>query len=211
MPEVSLFYIHDPMCSWCYAFRSSLDALQKDLRTDIQIKNVLGGLAPDTTEPMPTDLQNIIQQTWCRIEKTVPNIQFNHDFWLLNTPYRSTYPACRAILAARKQDTEFESKIWHAIQTAYYQDAKNPSLQAVLQECATEIGLDLVEFMNDLTDLTIERELQSEIRMARSMGVSSYPSLRLLQGETWFPVAVDYLNHRTMINEITEILKKASI
>ncbi len=211
MPDKCLFYIHDPMCSWCYAFRSSLDGLRKDLPATIQIVNVLGGLAPDTTEPMQAELQNTIQQTWRRIEKTVPTIHFNHDFWLLNTPYRSTYPACRAILAARKQGAEFESKIGHAIQTAYYRDAKNPSLQAILAECATDIGLDAVDFMNDLTDPIIESELQSEIRMARSMGVSSYPSLRLLQGETWFPVAVDYLNHRTMINEITEILKKASI
>jgi protein-disulfide isomerase-like protein with CxxC motif len=27
----TLFYIHDPMCSWCNAFESSLTALQKEL------------------------------------------------------------------------------------------------------------------------------------------------------------------------------------
>jgi len=211
MPDIRLFYIHDPMCSWCYAFRSSWDALQKDLPTNIQIINLLGGLAPDTTEPMPEDLQNTIQQAWRRIEKTVPAIHFNHQFWLLNTPYRSTYPACRSILAARKQGAEFEPKILHAIQAAYYQDAKNPSVQATLQECATDVGLDSVEFMNDLTDPTIESELQSEIKIARDMGVFSYPSLRLLQSETLFPVSVDYLDHRTMFNEITDILKKTSV
>ena len=115
--DTRLYYIHDPMCSWCYAFNSSLMALQQDLPTNIHMINMLGGLAPDTTEPMQADLQNTIQQIWHQIEKTVPGIQFNFDFWLLNTPYRSTYPACRAILAARKQGTEFEAKILHAIQT----------------------------------------------------------------------------------------------
>jgi len=93
-----LIYIHDPMCSWCYAFDSSLTALQKELPDFIRIKKIVGGLAPDTTLPMPVELQQKIQQTWRRIEQTVPIMQFNYDFWIINTPVRSPYPACRAVL-----------------------------------------------------------------------------------------------------------------
>jgi len=206
MPDTRLFYVHDPMCSWCYAFSTSLSALQKDLPSTIRIIYLLGGLASDTTEPMPADLQNAIQQTWRRIEKTVPTIQFNYDFWIVNTPLRSTYPACRAILAARKQGAEFEAKLLRAIQTAYYQKARNPSLAITLQECAAEIGLDEVEFIKDLLSPVIESELQGEIQLARSMGVTSYPSLRLLHHEEQFAITIDYLNHRTMLDEITGIL-----
>ncbi len=71
-------------------------------------------------------LQQKIQQTWRRIEQTVPNMKFNYDFWMINTPVRSTYPACRAVLAARQQGADFEDKMIGAIQTAYYQKAKNP-------------------------------------------------------------------------------------
>ena len=73
----TLFYIHDPMCSWCYAFEPSLIALQKELPDFIRIKKLAGGLAPDTTLPMSVELQKNIQQTWRRIEQTVPNIFFN--------------------------------------------------------------------------------------------------------------------------------------
>ena len=89
----TLLYIHDPMCSWCYAFVSSLTALQKELPDFIRIKKIVGGLAPDTTNPMPVELQQKIQQTWRRIEQTVPNMKFNFDFWMIKTAVRSTYPA----------------------------------------------------------------------------------------------------------------------
>jgi putative protein-disulfide isomerase len=181
-------------------------ALQKDLPTTIRMIYLLGGLAPDTTDPMPADLQNTIQQNWHQIEKTIPTIHFNYDFWLLNTPFRSTFPACRAILAARKQGTQFEPKILRAIQTTYYQNAKNPSLQATLKECATEVGLDVVEFIKDMTSSAIDGVLQEEIKLAKSMDVFSYPSLRLLHNEELFSIGIDYLNHRTMMNEITDIL-----
>jgi len=60
----------------------------------IRIKTIVGGLAPDTTKLMPVELQQKIKQTWYRIEQTVPNMLFNYDFWIINTPVRSTYPAC---------------------------------------------------------------------------------------------------------------------
>ena len=202
----TLYYIHDPMCSWCYAFDSSLTALQKELPDFIRIKKIVGGLAPDTTNPMPVELQQKIQQTWRRIEQTVPNMQFNYDFWIINTPVRSTYPACRAVLAARQQGADFEDKMIGAIQTAYYQKAKNPSLESTLLECALEVGLDANRFADDLTSNEIEEELQNEIRIARKLGVISYPSLLLEQNGRLFPVTVDYLDHETMIREIVSIL-----
>ena len=201
-----LIYIHDPMCSWCYAFDSSLTALQKKLPDFIRIKKIVGGLAPDTTNPMPVELQQKIQQTWRRIEQTVPNIQFNYEFWIINTPVRSTYPACRAILAARQQGADFEDKMIGAIQTAYYQKAKNPSLELTLLECALEVGLDVNRFADDLTSNEIEEELQNEIRIARKLDVISYPSLLLEHNGGLFPVTVDYLDHETMIREIVSIL-----
>lgn len=205
MSDTRLFYIHDPMCSWCYAFSSSLIALQKDLPADIQMIYLLGGLAPDTTETMPVDLQNAIQQTWRQIERTIPATYFNYDFWTVNTPLRSTYSACRAILAARKQGAQFEHILLRAIQRAYYQKARNPSLAITLQECAAEIGLDKDEFIIDLLSPAIESKLRSEIQFARSMGVTSYPSLRLLHDQKLFAITIDYLNHRTMIDEILTI------
>jgi putative protein-disulfide isomerase len=206
----TLYYIHDPMCSWCYAFDSSLTALQKELPDFIRIKKIAGGLAPDTTNPMPVELQQKIQETWRRIEQTVPNIQFNNEFWIINTPVRSTYPACRAVLAARQQGADFEDKMIGAIQTAYYQMAKNPSLQSTLLECALDVGLDADRFTNDITSDEIEEELQNEIRIARKLGVITYPSLLLEHNGRLFPVDVDYIDHETMIREIVSILDKPS-
>ena len=39
-----------------------------------------------------------------RIEGRIPGVRFNFDFWTHCTPKRSTYPACRAVIAARAQD-----------------------------------------------------------------------------------------------------------
>ena len=156
---------------------------------------------------MPVELQQNIQQTWRRIEQTVPNMLFNYDFWTINIPVRSTYPACRAILAARQQGAEFEDKMIGAIQTAYYQKAKNPSLTSTLLQCALEVGLAVDKFAHDLASDEIEMELQNEIGTARSLSVISYPSLLLKHAGRLFPISIDYLDHETMVREIASILE----
>ena len=89
-----------------------------------------------------------------------------------------------------------------AIQDAYYQKAKNPALLEILVECAEVIGLDANTFKADLVSTDVENELQRQIQLSRSMGVDSYPSLRLMRSEAIYPIAIDYRNFRTMLDEI---------
>lgn len=194
------------MCSWCYAFRESWDALQKCLPTNIQVIYILGGLAPDTEQPMPETMRDMIQQTWRKIEKMLPEVRFNHDFWMHNIPIRSTYPACRAILAARKQTEIAEIKMLQAIQHAYYQKAKNPSLAQTLVECAAEIGLDTTIFASDLFSDDIDEALKQELWMTAKLNAYSFPSLRLINENRLYSIAIDYLDYEKMLNEINAVI-----
>ena len=201
-----LYYIHDPMCSWCYAFSDVWLQLQNNLPGEVKVAYLLGGLAPDTTAPMPLTVQQNIQQAWQRIEQTVPGIQFNWEFWSRNQPIRSTYPACRAVIAATRQNQEAGLRMIRAIQDGYYQKAKNPALLEVLVECAEAIGLDANTFKVDLESTDVENELQRQIQLSRSMDVYSYPSLRLAQRERINAIAIDYRNYRSMLDEINSYL-----
>ena len=78
-------------------------------------------------------------------------------------------------------------------------------LPETLQACAREIGLNEAVFIEDLKSPAIKSELQQQIQLERSMDGYFYPSLRLVINNTVFPIAVDYLDHRTMLDEIKTI------
>ncbi|MGB5741033.1 MAG: DsbA family protein, partial [Sedimenticolaceae bacterium] len=90
-----LIYIHDPMCSWCWGFRPTFEQLCASLPRHVAVRRLLGGLAPDSDQPMPADMQMRLQQTWRRIQQRIPGTRFNFDFWRVCDPRRSTWPACR--------------------------------------------------------------------------------------------------------------------
>jgi len=127
-----LFYIHDPMCSWCWGFRPTLAKLLAALPADMRFHRLLGGLAPDSGQGMPSDMQRQLQDTWRRIQQRIPGTEFNFAFWKDCKPRRSTYPACRAVIAARMLVSTQEESMILAIQQAYYLRALNPSDDATL-------------------------------------------------------------------------------
>ena len=203
---VSLYYAHDPMCSWCYAFRPALTQILDKLPAEIEVIRLLGGLASDSSEAMPDNIRHYIVDNWQRIEQQVPGTSFNYDFWSRCQPRRSTYPACRAVIAARLQGSQFDIRMTHAIQNAYYRQARNPSDNTTLIELASELGLDTVQFSQDIISTETDDTLRREIKQSRLLGMKSFPSLLLeYHGQTQC-LQIDYLNSQTMLNSIAHIM-----
>lgn len=202
-----LYFVHDPMCSWCWGFRPTMDRLAAQLPQDVSLVRLLGGLAPDSDAPMPAELRSYLQETWRRVQARIPGTRFNFDFWQRCTPRRSTWPACRAVIAARRLDPAAETRMIGAIQEAYYLNARNPSERAVLVELARESGLDAQLFAALLDDPAVSEELQSEIALARSMGADSFPSLRLQLGAAHHPIGIDYNAAGPMLDAIEVLLR----
>ena len=201
MPK-TLYYAHDPMCSWCWAFRPSLNVLIEKLPKEINIIRLLGGLAPDSNISMPENIREYVLQNWRAIEKKVPETKFNYDFWEYCKPRRSTYPACRAVIAAREQKNKFDAAMTLAIQKAYYLQARNPSDYETLIELAGEIGADKNKFSKDVTSPDINKILKEEIQQSESLDLKSLPSLLFINGEKKIKIEPDYLDAEAMLNKI---------
>ncbi|PCD89855.1 DsbA family protein [Vibrio mediterranei] len=198
-----LYYVYDPMCSWCWGYAPTWNLIKTLLDDQLDIQYVLGGLAPDSNVPMPLEMQTQIASYWRKIESYL-GTEFNHDFWTLNTPKRSTYPACRAVLAARKQQSEQD--IYRAIQQAYYLEAKNPSESEVLFDLAKQVGLDIEAFRHDFLSAEINQQLSEEIKFARSIGGNSFPSLFLAHDDIIVELPIDYKNPNTTIDLVKQQL-----
>lgn len=201
-----LYYIHDPMCSWCWGFSSTLNELLESLPKEVEVRRLLGGLAPDSDVPMPTSMQESIKSNWSQIEDKIPGVKFNYDFWTKTIPRRSTYPACRAVLAARKQDKKYDVLMTKAIQRAYYQESRNPSDNATLTELAKEVNLSVTQFEKDLTSYEIQRELLQEITFSHALYAESYPSLVLVVRDQNFTIRINYNESEHMLEEIKKYL-----
>ena len=205
------------MCSWCYAFKPVLQQLRQQLETEyaenLRFECLLGGLAADIQEPMPAEMRQQLRATWQRIEQKVSDIQFNYSFWdnwQITKPRRSTYPACRAVIAAHSFDENekhyYERLMIEAIQNTYYQEALNPSNDNVLVTLAVNIGLTEQAFNKQLSAAQTQQQLEQQISQYQQMNVRSYPSLILKIDNSYWPVSIDYLSSDSILETISMLL-----
>ena len=203
MSRATLYYVHDPMCSWCWGFRPVWQQVQSALSAKVTIRYLLGGLAADNELPMPAEMQANIRDTWAHIQKEIPGTAFNFDFWTQNQARRSTYPACRAVIAAAMQEPVLASEnMLLAIQQAYYLEAKNPSDNDILIQLAIDSGLDGEQFKTDLFSDKCEQLLQQHLRESRQLGVHSFPGLVLRCNDSNTLIAIDYNSSENIVTSI---------
>ena len=200
MNKPTLYYVYDPMCSWCWGYRPTWQVLQEQLQPLVNIQYKVGGLAPDSGVAMPTEMQNFLQQTWHKIA-THLGTEFNHDFWTSCQPRRSTYPACRAMLIARQHNLEQE--MYLAVQQAYYLNAKNPSNIDTLVSLATELGLDATTFEQQMLSGDLQQKLIDEIGFVSNMPIRGFPSLVLSINGELKAIPIDYQHWQASYEAVT--------
>ncbi|RUM76988.1 MAG: DsbA family protein [Candidatus Thioglobus sp.] len=198
----TLYYVYDPMCSWCWGFNKTWEQVKNSLPNSINVQYILGGLAPDSNEPMPSEMREYIQMNWRKIQQKIPGTEFNYTFWSNCHPKRSTYPACRAVIAVKNQKPELEKVIIKLIQQAYYLESKNPSEDDVLISLAKMLDIDVSQFTHDLNAESTQQLLSKDITLMQTLGVSSFPSLVLKIADTIKPISIDYNDADFILNQI---------
>ena len=170
-----LLYIADPMCSWCWGFAPTLKAIEEHY-PQFEVQLVLGGLAPDSDEPMQEETKQYIQQAWRDVSR-MSGAEFNYDFWENCAPKRSTWIACRAVIVGR--NFQLEREMFEAIQRAYYLEAKNPSEAETLANLAEGLGIPRESFLQMLNAKETQALLEEDFDKRRKANTHSFPSLAL--------------------------------
>ena len=191
------------MCSWCWGYRPEWLKLKSAVQGELQLINVLGGLAPDSDQPMPVDMQQAIEGHWRKIQAML-GTKFNFDFWRVCQPRRDTYKASRAVIVADSH--ELGEEMIAAVQQAYYLRAMNPSEPEILADLAAELGLNRSLFMQDLVSVQTETELQSQLALSAKLKVNGMPCLVLGHGSKNTIIRHDYQDYRISLAEIQNCL-----
>ena len=202
-----LYYVADPMCSWCWGFRPVLQEVVAALPETVPVVYVMGGLAKDSDETMPEATRAYVQRNWRDVTATT-GAEFNWDFWSKCKPRRSTYPACRAVLAARAQREDAVPELFDAIQRAYYEEAGNPSDLETLTQVAGTLSppLDVDRFDRDIRSPEIEAQLQEGFNLRRSMGVREFPGVVVKRGDAQMDIVRGWANAQTTLARLETAL-----
>jgi len=202
--KAQLIYFGDPMCSWCYGFSPEMSEALDSLAEDVDFQIVTGGLRPYNTETM-ADLGDFLQQHWEDVNKRSGQ-PFSYEILKDKTFVYDTEPACRAVVLMRVLKPESEFEFFKEVQTQFYQKNKNTNLTETYAELATAFGLNKTEFAKKFESDEFKEKVKEDFTYAQNIGVQSYPTLVLKNGDDLYLIAQGYVEAETIIEKCEKIL-----
>ncbi|GAB1437693.1 DsbA family protein [Providencia sp.] len=190
MNTLTLHYIYDPYCGWCYAAAPLIDVAAKHPHINIEMHGG-GMLAGNARLHIDDDFRQYIMQSDKRIASMTGQVFGDDYIKMLHEPnlVMDSTPPQTAILAATKQGKGFE--MLKAIQKAHYVAGRHISDTTVLFDLAKEIGLDTMQYANDYAQCE-QNETAAHIQNSKALlaqsGSSGFPTLLIEQQGKWLRV-----------------------
>jgi len=186
--ELSLVYIGDPMCSWCWgASKTIKQAREYAIEHGLGFSVVSGGLRPGGGDAWTEEFRSFLRKEWKNIqnvtqqpftEKLLEREHFNYD----------TEPSARAIYVARtlwQNDDSNDEKLlsfFSAIQYKFYVDGEDPNELEFYRSICEKFGLDFDVFAEKFVLPETQKATYEEFQLNRSWGVRGFPSFAIRQG-----------------------------
>jgi len=194
---MNLIYIADPMCSWCYGFGKSMDALlaQPGEFAPLQLALVMGGLRPYTTEPLAPGRADELFGHWQHVHDAsgLPFAPAPHG--ALHAPgfVYDTEPASRATIAVRTHWPQHVWRYFKAVQHAFYAEGRNVTQPEVLADIAEQHGLPRRDFATAFAAEEMREATKRDFAQSQAWGIRGFPALIAEAGGALHMVAQGYL------------------
>jgi len=209
LENTTLFYIGDPMCSWCYAMSDILKKVQEYCSlNNISFEPILGGLRTSKVENWDDDFKNFLQNEWLHISKVAAK-KFSFELFKLNYFEYITTNACKAVfiikkLSKNKNNNRTTMEFFSKIQKKFYAQSLDPKELAFYRDICEDLGFSFSEFSKLFIDKEIQEELKKELNYSRTFS-SSMPSLVLIKGDKKTDISIGYSSLDEVISRIDRI------
>lgn len=185
--ELSLIYVWDAYCGWCYGFSNSLKTFHEN-HPELPIQVLSGGLfvghkkLPIASFPhIPEANKRISQLTGADFGPPYQKLLEEGTYAL------DSEAAAKGFSALRFFAPERAYYLASAMQHAFYKEGKSLSDPATYREIAIAHNLDSEAVLERFEDTASTEDAHADFQKAQQLGIQSYPTL-LLQIEEEFVV-----------------------
>jgi len=212
LKNTTLYYVGDPMCSWCWGLSPALKQLEQYCNEhDIAFSIVVGGLRAGGGDLWNSEFKNFLREEWAHIGKTTGQ-QFT--FKLLDEEYFNydTEPACRAFVVGRelieRHNISPQNKLvlFSMIQKKFYTEGLDPKEVNFYQSICAELKIPYSDFKEEFNKKENFQKTKDEFLKARSLKIRGFPSLVLLKDNESKLISTGYITKNKAIEKMEELL-----
>ena len=211
--DLILYYIGDPMCSWCWGFSNILKDVQEFCtKNGINFNLLLGGLRVGGGDVWSEEFKNFLRTEWGNIGK-ITGQKFVFDLFDKESFNYDTEPSCRAIFVARillnsyNDNNKKVLEFFSAVQSKFYTKAEDTTQIDFYKSICEDFGIIFEEFKVLFNSNSIKKDLLNEFNKARALVSSGMPSLVLVKDGKKFDIGSGFRPYESVIKNIEKVIK----
>ena len=214
---MTLIFVGDPMCSWCYGFGKELADLMA-LHPALPLDIVVGGVRAGATDVLDDAGKQFRLGHWARVE-AASGVPFNRAAFTARRGFvYDTEPISRAVVAARRLAPQADLlAVFRALQVAFYVDGLDTTdgrilamvAAATLRAQGHDVGADAVHAAWLAPEIIAAT--QADFRRARALGVRSFPALLLETPEGIHDVSPGYAHTAALDQRLRALLDRYAV
>lgn len=210
--ELTIVYIGDPMCSWCWGISPILKQVQEFCTNNkIKFNIILGGLRIGGGDLWNNEFKSFLKNEWLHIN-TITGQKFVFD--LLERDYFNydTEPACRAVFVAknllnsRNNNNKTTLEFFSSVQKKFYTKGEDSTEIVFYKSICEEFKISFEEFSFYFNLDKTKDELYSEITNLKQLMVRGMPSLILFKNGNKFDISTGYKSYESIMENIKKYI-----
>lgn len=206
MSEKILWYIADPMCSWCWGFMPVIESIRHEYGGRLKVELLLGGLRPGTKNPMPSAQREEILRHWRTVQRTTGQ-PFHFESAMPEGFVYDTEPASRGVVAVSIINPKVIFPFFKAVQSAFYVEQQDVTNAAVLMQLATNVRLNAQRFLEVFESDTAKKRTLDHFNKARQWGVHGFPAVVMQNAAGCSPLTTGYRSFEELRPQLDEWLE----
>ena len=208
MTGKTLWYLADPMCSWCWGFAPVIDMIREDYSDRLSTELLLGGLRPGTELPMEPSQREEILDHWHAVHRKTGQ-SFLFEGAMPPGFIYDTEPPSRAIVSGSMINPDSTFPLFKAIQSAFYLDQSDVTKTEVLTSLASAVGIDSDQFVALFESNEMRSQTLAQFNKSRGWGVHGFPTLILQDGQGYSQLSNGYATLDELRPKIDALLARS--
>lgn len=207
--EAELFYVGDPMCSWCWGMSEELRKVQEFCTKEgIKFSVVLGGLRIGGGDEWSENFRGFLRNEWQNIHKRTGQ-KFVYSLLDLEEFNYDTEPACLSVYIVKKmlKDRDDNSarvlEFFSKIQEKFYAKGQDSTELEFYHDICKEFDIEIDEFEKYFNSKEIRSELKNDFALAAKLGARGMPSLIYVKEKSVVDMSAGYRTYDDVVKMLS--------
>ena len=208
MTKDTIYYVYDPLCSWCYGFSPVIKKIKSAYKDQFDFQVISGGMQSGERNQPVSAIRDYLKGAYKNVTERT-GVEFGEKFMdVLEDGIRMLDSIPPSIALSIVKDLKPEEALSFAatIQEAIYFDGIDWNTVEAYIPYLKAYDIDTDEFKRNFEDPIYKEKTLEDFKLAANFGVTGFPSVILKKDEKYYLLAQGYVPFEQLDAAVEQVL-----